>query len=59
MFVTDENKRDWLERLLPWGWKYELLSRDAGRRLLASVVMLGFAAAFLWLGGRHFRRRDL
>ena len=49
----------WLERLLPWGWKYELLSGDLGTRVLAYAVMLGFTAFFLLLGLRHFQRRDL
>lgn len=49
----------WLERLLPWGWKYELLSGDLGTRLTAYAVMLGFTLLFLLLGMRHFNRRDL
>lgn len=50
---------EWLQRLLPWGWKYELLSGDIGTRLLAYGVMLGFTAFFMALGMRHFHRRDL
>ncbi|MDF1702457.1 MAG: hypothetical protein P1V36_15005 [Planctomycetota bacterium] len=50
---------EWLERLLPWGWKYELLSGDIGTRLTAYAVMLGFTLLFLLLGMRHFNRRDL
>lgn len=49
----------WLLRLLPWGWKYDLLSGEIGTRLLAYGVMLGFTALFFFLGMRHFRRRDL
>jgi hypothetical protein len=49
----------WLERLIPWGWKYDLLAGDVGTRLLAYAVMLGFTAFFLFIGLRLFRRRDL
>ena len=46
-------------RFLPWGWKYELLSGDPGRRLLAIGVILGFTALCLLLGLRTFHKRDL
>ena len=49
----------WFDRLLPWGWKYELLSGDVGTRLLAYLVMIGFTGAFLLLGLRSFTKRDL
>lgn len=49
----------WLERLVPWGWKYDLLSGSVGTRLLAYAVMLGFTAFFLAVGLRAFRKRDL
>jgi len=49
----------WIEKLLPWGWKYELLSHDIGERILASLVMCGFTLLFMFLGLRHFGRRDL
>lgn len=49
----------WLERLLPWGWKYDLLSGDLMTRALAYAVMLGFTAVFLALGLRNFQKRDL
>ena len=49
----------WLELLLPWGWKYDLLSGDMGTRLTAYAVMLGFTALFFALGMRNFQRRDL
>ena len=49
----------WLERLIPWGWKYDLLAGDVGTRLVAYAVMLGFTAMFLAIGLRSFRRRDL
>lgn len=48
-----------LVRILPWGWKYDLLHGDVGTRLLAIVVMLGFTGLFLLLGMRTFHRRDL
>lgn len=51
--------QDWLQKLTPWGWKYELLSGDIGTRLMAYGAMLGFTALFLWLGVRHFAKRDL
>lgn len=50
---------EWLDRLLPWGWKYDLLSANLGTRFVAVVALLGFTLAFLALGARHFRRRDL
>jgi hypothetical protein len=46
-------------RVLPWGWKYDLLASDPGTRLLAFAVMAAFTAVFLWLGLRHFQKRDL
>lgn len=48
-----------IERVIPWGWKYELVSHDMGQRVVSSLVMLGFTAFFLFLGNRHFGRRDL
>jgi hypothetical protein len=47
------------DKVLPWGWKYDLLSHDVGTRLIAYAVMLGFTLLFLTLGARTFRRRDL
>jgi len=49
----------WTERLLPWGWKYELLSGDLSKRLIAYTVMLAFSALFLFLAFRTFHKRDL
>jgi hypothetical protein len=57
--VATRDAAPWLEKLLPWGWKYDLLSGEVGARLLAYVVMLGFTALFLSLGLRSFRKRDL
>lgn len=49
----------WLQRLIPWGWKYELLSGDVGTRITAYLVMLAFTAFFLFLAFRTFHKRDL
>ncbi len=60
--ILNASTRDavpWIDRLLPWGWKYDLLSVDVGRRLLAYAAMLGFTAFFLAIGLKSFRRRDL
>lgn len=56
---ASESDLAWLDQLLPWGWKYDLLSGDIGTRLLAYGVMLGFTAVFLVLGMRQFQKRDL
>jgi ABC-type transport system involved in multi-copper enzyme maturation permease subunit len=50
---------EWLMLILPWGWKYDLLAKDLGVRLLAIGVLGAYTAALLTLGYRHFRRRDL
>ena len=50
---------EWLALLLPWGWKFDLLSGDLGTRLLADGAMLGFMLVFLALGLRTFTKRDL
>ena len=50
---------DWLQRLTPWGWKYELLSGKLQIRSMAYLAMAGFTGLFLWLGLRSFERRDL
>ena len=49
----------WIEKLLPWGWKYDLLASDPLTRGTAYLVLLGFTALFLGLGLRSFGRRDL
>ncbi len=49
----------WIERALPWGWKYDLLSGDVQTRLLAYAAMLAFTALFTGIGLYAFRRRDL
>jgi hypothetical protein len=48
-----------LMRILPWGWKFDLLDGDVGMRLLACAVLTGFTALFLALGLRSFGKRDL
>jgi hypothetical protein len=35
----------WLSRILPWGWKFDLLSPDLATRATAMSVLLGFTAA--------------
>ena len=50
---------DWVGRLIPWGWKYVLLSGDVTTRLVAYAAMLGFTALFLLLAFRTFHKRDL
>ncbi len=50
---------NWLQRLTPWGWKYELLSGKIETRSLAYLAMAGFTGLFLWLGLRTFEKRDL
>lgn len=57
--AAPNNDLGWLERLTPWGWKYDLLSGDMQTRMLAFGVMLGFSAVFFLLGNLHFSRRDL
>lgn len=50
---------DFLIRFLPWGWKYDLLHGEIGKRLTAMGVLLGFTGLFVMLGLRTFHRRDL
>ena len=57
--ATSGGRFDGAGRLLPWGWKYELLSGDPATRALAYGAMAGFTLLFLFLGLRHFSRRDL
>lgn len=51
--------QEWLMKLVPWGWKYDLLSHDPDVRGLAFAVMSGFMLFFLWLGALSFHRRDV
>jgi hypothetical protein len=55
----ESGKLDWLDRLTPWGWKFDLLHPDVGTVATAVGVMLGFFALFFFLGARHFVKRDL
>lgn len=59
--VLDRYQHDmpWLDKLTPWGWKFELLHPSFGTMSLAILVNLAFAAAFGFLAIRHFLRRDL
>ena len=56
---VDPESLGWLFKTVPWGWKYDLLHGDPMVRLTAILAMLGFTALFLWLGLRHFQKRDL
>ncbi|MBA3542060.1 MAG: hypothetical protein H0T79_20760, partial [Deltaproteobacteria bacterium] len=43
----------------PWGYKWWLF-QPMGLQFFGGIVaMLGFTAAFLWLGNRYFGKRDL
>lgn len=48
-----------LPRLLPWGWRNDLLHPEMGTVLAAWGVMLGFSLLFFYLGGRKLVTRDL
>ena len=58
-FDLNSGQLSWMQRITPWGWKYELLSGDYGVRSVAYLAMFGFTALFLWLGLRTFEKRDL
>lgn len=45
--------------LLPWGVQNQLLAPGLGRVALATLACFGYTAAYLYLGHRHFARRDL
>jgi hypothetical protein len=49
----------YLNYVMPWPWRYDLLHPSPVKFLTATAVMLGFTAAFLFLGARHFQKRDL
>ncbi len=49
----------WLDRLTPWGWKYDLLHPAWSQSLLAVAVMLGFSLVIGFMAVRHFLKRDL
>lgn len=53
-------KVGYLQFMTPWGWKYWLLSSPlSGRFLGGTAVMFGFTAIFVFLGYKHFSKRDL
>ena len=56
---VDPESLDWLFKTVPWGWKYGLLHGAPAARMTAILAMLGFTTIFLWLGLRHFQKRDL
>jgi hypothetical protein len=43
----------------PWGWRMWLLDPSVGKVLAGFAAMLGFTGVFVWLGIRHFDKRDL
>ena len=49
----------YMNYVMPWGYKYWLLHPQTARWLLGMTVMLGFTAVFLLLGIRHFQKRDV
>ncbi len=49
----------WLDRITPWGWKYDALHPNFLNVLGGAGALLGFSALFAWLGLRTFRTRDL
>jgi len=49
----------WLERLTPWGWKYELLHPDWATAGIAAGMMLAFAGFVFLIAVWYFLRRDL
>lgn len=57
--ISTKSKLDWLDRLTPWGWRFDLLNPDLAKVGIAVAVMLGFFLLFAFLGTRHFLRRDL
>jgi hypothetical protein len=57
--ILKDHRITWLDRLTPWGWKYEILHPDPMNVATAAAVMLAFAAFFLFLAIRKFDRRDL
>jgi len=57
--MSRRDSLDWLDRLTPWGWEFDLLHPDPWKVAAAAGVMLGFFALFTLLGTRHFLKRDL
>ena len=59
MVLQGDREYDWLDRLTPFGWKYDLLHPDFGVAALAIGIMLVTAVFFFLLAVWHFLRRDL
>lgn len=53
------DKVKYINYVMPWPWRYDLLHPSPVKFLTATAVMLGFTALFLFLGARHFQKRDL
>jgi ABC-type transport system involved in multi-copper enzyme maturation permease subunit len=49
----------YLQYLTPWGYKYWLLQPIGAQFLGGIAIMAGFTVGLLYLGGRHFSKRDL
>ena len=45
--------------LMPWAYRVRLFDPDPIVVLTAVAAMLGFTAVYLYMGLRHFERRDL
>ena len=54
-----DNSQEWLDKLTPWGWKFELLHPSFGTMSLAILVLFAVSVVFGFLAVRHFLRRDL
>ena len=55
----EDGDLNWMWRVLPFGWKFDMLHHNFGTRALALLVQTGFTVAFMFLGLRSFNRRDL
>lgn len=49
----------WARYLSPWGVQHQLMHYDVLHVVGAAAACLGYTAAFVFLGHRHFSRRDL
>jgi hypothetical protein len=45
--------------ITPWPLRFELLHPEITHKLGAAAAMVGFTAVFLFIGARHFQKRDL
>lgn len=48
-----------LQYISPWGYKYWLLEGLGGHFLASIGIMVGFTVGLLFIGSRHFSKRDL